>query len=341
MRTKLPFAILAIILILSSCYALAARAEVNDERTEIPINLVTIRGVQRYWINLTINQSKALPVAIDSGSGGLVVLKSWPNLSSGTPTSPEYTSVYGDGKSGFVLRLKNTTATLQLGSNAKTRSVDIGLVENAACQTANSTCETARTKSRNYLFLGDGVPGAGFQAIMGIGPDGEHTPNPLFSFAETWIIELPSEKSKVPGRLILNPNTADLEGFKIFEFVDANRVGKPVMMAGLPGCLFAQSKPIKVCGTMHFDTGAARYEVYSNDKSTFGLLANAGSYRLEIGEAENKMTWEFKAAKSEFEYNDHFKAQNVLEGIFIHAKSYQIFSAYYDLKHNRMGLKPR
>ena len=109
-----------------------------------------------------------------------------------------------------------------------------------------------------YGFLGNGLPGEGFRALLGgsMGPTTVDTPLKLVG-ARRWIIELPRPGETRPGRLVLNPTAAEVAEFRMVRLVGGfrrPRRRRPARLgAGVPA---PGGGGRSVCGLTTLDTGA-------------------------------------------------------------------------------------
>lgn len=74
--------------------------------------------------------------------------------------------------------------------------------------------------------------------------------------AKHWIIELPRPNSGQTGKIILDPDDNDVQGFTLMSIVSAYRQQKGGLHDSVPGCILNNATKEKACGALLMDTGA-------------------------------------------------------------------------------------
>lgn len=230
---------------LSLLLALLIATPAVAQQVEVPIKAVTLsNGDRRYAITLTVN-GQPIEAGLDTGSTGLRILAA--SLPGGAGLRGESVRIsYGSG-----VEFTGPAVGVSLGVGAlPTRKAKVARIDKVACVARVPDC-AAREKvdAADYRIQGDGLPGEGFVAIMGIGMRADPVGNPLVALGvKRWIVELPRPGDTAPGRLILNPDEAEVAKFRQFAFIrDTNQVA---------GCIVAADNSAKVCAPAMIDTGA-------------------------------------------------------------------------------------
>ena len=244
--------------------ALAPTPTAANGRVEIPIHQTMVGRSPRYSIPVSIGGQRPIDVMLDTGSVGLRVLR--PRLSDDAKVSFTSTPVrYGYG-SGVRIDGVLATTILRFGA-AQTRSpIPIQIVTTLGCNDRRPRCPGSRLSLEDYGFGGNGRPGAGFPAILGVSlarlPAAQAgIVNPLRRVGDgRWIVEIPRPADDEPGRLILNPSDAEIAEFSMHRL--AGRRG-----AAIEGCLLNDRTQRSFCGPALLDTGAvgvraATFKVY-------------------------------------------------------------------------------
>jgi len=219
----------------------ASSSPAAQPRVEVPIAQVDYGGDRRYTVTVDI-AGHPVQAGVDTGSTGLRVLPRAmpPEGKKGERVHYGYSS--GIGLDGHVI-----SVPLALGAVAGEAKV-MG-VERVSCDHPEAQCGKFHLDIASYGIQGDGVPGQGFPAILGIGFRPDTVANPLVELGvHRWIVELPRPGDGGHGRLILNPTDEETAGYQRLKLSgDGNQID---------GCLVATSANGKACAPMVFDSGA-------------------------------------------------------------------------------------
>jgi hypothetical protein len=270
-RAAFGLALLLLGLLAARAFAAGAAA-----RIEVPIYQRRLSdGTVRYWVYVRIGASAPIPALLDTGSFGLRVLASALSPSDYQDTGIERTFAYG---SGVALHGPLATAVVRIGAATSGTPIHFQLVRSVGCVPRKPDCPAARVGPGEYRIGGDGLPGQGFDAILGLSMRRPAVPvaafNPLESIgADRWIIVLPLPGGANPGSLIINPSAQDLAGFSAAQLAPPprNRPGMVRMVA--PGCLAQDAGQAGSCPPVKLDSGAGDgLEPYYS----FAVLYDAG-----------------------------------------------------------------
>jgi len=311
-----------------------ARIVIPIERSVIPPN-----GLVRYWVPVTIGGIGPIRALLDTGSTGLLVLdtglegKSFPMVG-----RFDYGFDSGENLAGTIAQAK-----LAIGDLRSAGPVRIGIVRRAKCLKDKPKCLAASPNLQDYTIGGDGKPGSGFKALIGIALDHILIANPLFALgASRWIVALPQPGSPGPGALIVNPNDTDLLGFRRYPIGRQAQRLHGAMRASLPGCLAAPAASFELCGQIGLDTGAPNVYV---KVATLPQIASAPgpqrySLGLSVGEAKLEIPVEESRATGRLVY---FERTERLDAPVINAGVFPYFSylVLYDFAANEIGFKQR
>jgi hypothetical protein len=318
---------------------LRASAPATPQRVVIPIERTVIppSGLVRYWVPVTIGGIGPIRALLDTGATGLLVLdnalngKVFPKVG-----TFDYSFDSGEKLSGTIAQ-----ARLSIGGLTSGGALHFGVVRKAKCLKDKPKCLAAQVKPADYTIGGDGTPGKGFKALIGIALDRILIANPLFGAgASSWIVVLPLPGSPEPGALIVNPNAADLAGFRRYP------IGKPslrlrgAMRSALPGCLTAPA--FELCGLIGLDTGAP--SIYAKVASVPPIATEPAPqhYTLAMAEGESKLEVAVEESKytGRLVYFERIAKQQTpaINAGFFPYYSYQVL---YDFSKNEIGFKRR
>lgn len=252
---RATFGLALLLLVLIAGRALAAG---TASRVVVPIHQTRLAdGTVRYWVSVRVGGA---PIAamLDTGSFGLRVMESALPPGSYQDTGIERGIAYG---SGVALRGTLATAVVQIGEATTGRPIYFQLIRSVGCVPRKPDCPAARVGPQDYRIGGDGLPGEGFAAILGLSmrrpPVAVAAFNPLDSIgAQQWIIVLPLPNEANPGSLIINPTPQDLAGFSSARMVPPPS-GRPGMVRVVdPGCLAEGGTQADSCPPVKLDSGA-------------------------------------------------------------------------------------
>jgi len=210
-------------------------------RAELPVAEVDYGGDRRYVVTVDIG-GRPVQAGLDTGSTGLRVLPRAMPADGKKGEHVHYGYSSGIGLDGHVV-------TVPVAFGAVAGDAKVMGVEKVACDRPQAECGNFHLDIASYGIQGDGVPGQGFPAILGINLKDDTVGNPLEELGvRRWIVELPRPGEGHPGRLILNPTDA--------EVADYQRLGVARDSSQIDGCLVATSASGKVCAPTIFDSGA-------------------------------------------------------------------------------------
>jgi hypothetical protein len=299
-------------------------------RTEVPIREVVLgRGVHRYAIPITIGGT-SVEAALDTGSTGLRVLpRALPPAAlkaGGPPVGISY-----NGGTRFAGRAIDQSFGIGTGPE---RAVTIQRIDTVDCREGVPQCEASHATGDQYGIQGEGVAGEGFAAILGIGLKASSVPNPLRSMGVTrWIVELPTEQGS-PGRLVLNPDDAEIAGYQRVRMADAE--GNQV-----EGCLAFRLPEQPICGLAEIDTGAPTLRVVSN--TPHEPVPPGTSATIAIGDPASGPRAEIVVGQRQRATRLRFEAQPGARKprLFLGVAPYRVWSVLYDIEAREIGFKPR
>lgn len=304
-----------------------ALADPPPARTELPIREVDLSdGVRRYAVTLTID-GQSVDVGLDTGSTGLRVLPRGLGAAGRAAHGEHVTYGYGSGTAftGPAIRVA-------VAAGAVAGTIRVMRIDQVGCLERRADCPASKVDPARYGIQGDGLPGEGFAAILGIRLKHDPVENPLIALgARRWIVELP--RPGVPGgRLILDPDDAEIAAYARIG-VDADGTA--------PGCLIGPPAQGKVCGASFFDTGAPGLRVivprppapWPNGTAATLSVGNGAAMRsaaIQIGRREQA------TAMLAVPRPDARQTQ-----LSFGLAPYFIWSVLYDADRHEIGLKPR
>ncbi len=314
--------LLAIALLCPAVAALAA------DRVELPVRLVTQSdGSRRFGVPLTID-GRQVEAGLDTGATGLrVMARAMPgSTAQGTPAH------YGYG-SGTRLDGPLTTATVAFG--ALSGPVRIQRVDAVSCTDVFPRCPASRNGDpATFGIQGDGLPNEGFAAILGVNLRAANAANPFEALgAGRWIVELPRPGDAGPGRIILNPNDADVAGFASYRLLDDDN--------SLAGCITGPQPLGQICGAATIDSGAPGLSVF--DTAPRRPLTGAIPVTITLGDAKGQ-------ARTDLVTERRDQASRLILGqvtdskrpvLFFGIAPYWRWSVLYDADAHTIGLRPR
>ncbi len=147
---------------------------------------VVFHGVRRYAVSLRID-GQAVEAGLDTGSTGLRVLPRALSAPAVAAHGENTTYSYASGVEFRGHAIRRDVAFGALGG-----SVPLMRIDHIGCRRDQPDCPFASADPATYGIQGDGVPGQGFAAILGVGLKPDMVANPLEALgARAWIVELP------------------------------------------------------------------------------------------------------------------------------------------------------
>ncbi len=241
------------------------------QRVELPIKRVTLsNGDRRFSVTVAID-GQPVEAGLDTGSTGLRVLAA---------ALPQAAGKHGEGVrisygSGVEFGGPSIPVALGLGTLPAGKA-HVQRIDKVACLARVPDCAArAKVGASDYRIQGDGQPGEGFVAILGIGLSADPVGNPLVALGiRRWIVELPRPGEDAPGRLVLNPDDAEVARYQHFSFIgDTNRVA---------GCIVAEAPAARLCAPAVIDTGAVGLRVQGGKAEQ--ILSNGAAAQIVVGD---------------------------------------------------------
>ncbi len=311
-------------------------------RTEVPIREVMLSdGARRYAVRITVGAS-SFEAGLDTGSAGLRVLPGalapGDAVKGGLLKADSYS--YG---SGTMLSGRVSSGDLRIG--ALTANIDLQLVDQISCTRSAPDCPVAHLPIAQYGVQGDGLPGEGFRAILGVNMADAELPTPLAAIgARRWIVELPRPSENKPGRLILNPTDEETARFVMLPISPEYAAMQGGLHDAVLGCLVNPATKAKACGLVMLDTGAPGIRVHDSDSdlkpwpqgAQAALTFYASPTQPVLGET---FTIDDRVHASHLQFETSPRPNRTV--IFAGINPYLAFDVLYDPAHQRIGLAPR
>lgn len=319
----------------------AARAQPDGApRAEVPVREVVLSdGARRYAVPIRVGGTDLL-AGLDSGSTGLRIL---PNvLADGDlrPTSRDDDYAFDAG-----VRLSGVVAQGAVSVGGLTGQTSVQLVRSVSCTREKPDCPGGALPLARYGVQGDGLPGEGFKAILGVNMADADVAS-LFAGigARRWIIELPRPGETQPGRIVLNPTDEEVQGFISLPIVRAFANKRGGVHDAVAGCLINDATHARLCGAVLLDTGAPGIEVVGRDRpakpwppQTPATLAFAdGDGHIRLAEAFQTDRRDH-ASHLTFQPQERTPMTLILSGL----TPYFAYAVLYDPAHGAVGFRPR
>lgn len=245
-------------------------------RAELPIREVDLSdGARRYVVDIRLD-GKQVEAGLDTGSAGLRVLP--------RALASDAVAARGD-KIGYFY-----TSGTRFEGQAIRRPISIGglsgdiklmRVHSLGCTREQPRCPVTHVDPVRFGIQGDGLPGEGFAAILGISFQVDPVSNPLEQLGvRRWIVELPTPGSNVQGRLVLNPTDAEVSQYKRLRVTGEG--------SQLPGCLVGASPRLSICGATVFDTGAPGIRVVTDH--SIAQWPQGAAAEIAVGDSGTQLT---------------------------------------------------
>ena len=239
------------------------------QRIEVPIKAVTMTsGAPRYTVDLQIN-GHPIEAALDTGSTGLRVLAASVPDARGGGDAVRYRFNAGVELAGSAVKVMLGIGTLPAGQARVAR------IDTVKCVQRLPDCPAEGADPAAFRIMSDGIPGQGFVAIIGIGMRHDVVENPLVQPGiKRWIVDLPRPGATAPGRLILNPDNAEVARYRQFDMLPNTNM--------IAGCVTAADK--KVCAPALLDSGSAGIKIRGGTDSD--IIAPRTPATISIGDAK-------------------------------------------------------
>ena len=318
----------------------AAPASAQPPRSEVPIREVALSdGTRRYAVPVKIGEAE-VTAGLDTGSSGLRVLPGVVGGRDAAANGAPDSYAYGSGA-----RLQGRVGEAKVTLGDVSGRTTLQLVSTVDCGPRKPDCPVSRVPPSQYGIQGDGLPGEGFKAILGINMAQAEVATPLRALGvRRWIVELPRPGEPGPGRLILNPTEAEAAGYALLPVVSRYSGRQGGLHDSVPGCLTNVATGESACASLMLDCGAPGIAVSGTplhgrpwpDGTAATLSFKDGQGRvaavetLTIGQRAH-------ASRLTFEPEEPGRGPVVFTGL----SPYFAFSVLYDPEHGRVGLKPR
>ena len=242
-------------------------------RVDLPVRQIVLpNGDTRYAVPVTVGDGAPMEAELDTGSFGLRVLKGALKPDQFEPTDTRRSFAFSGGAKfeGILAR-----ATVGVGGARTDRPILFQVIDAVGCVERRPGCAASKIKAEDYRIAGDGIPGQGFDALLGIAMRRAQTEdsafNPLAAMgAASWIVVLPRPGSPDPGHLVINPDADDRAGFQTMQLVAQSGAVDGIQGwadGALPGCLVDEDKGKRYCGKTLLDSGAPGFVANSADVS--------------------------------------------------------------------------
>jgi hypothetical protein len=316
--------------------AAPARAQpAPPPRVELPIREVDLSdGTRRYVVRIGIG-GVMVDAGLDSGSTGLRVL---PGILADKPSGPHSSYSYESGT-----ELDGVVAETAVAFGALSGPVPVQRVQAVTCHAGKSNCPARHVSLAQFGVQGDGLPGQGFKAILGINMARDAAPNPLTRLGvRRWIIDLPRPGETGGGRLVLNPTDEEAAGYKTLH-IDADfgdRNGG--LHDAVHGCITDMKSRRRICGPLVLDTGAPGIQVLSPVE--MGPFADGDPARLlftDAGQAVTGAAFDVGRRDEASRFTVEVEPRAPAPRLFMGILPYFVFSTLYDPQAGTIGLKAR
>ncbi len=309
-------------------------------RVEIPIKEVDLpNGDRRYMVPIMVGATR-IEAGLDTGSSGLRILPGVLTASDATETRSA--SVYGYG-SGTELRGVIGKATVAMGALSAPTTVQ--MIHTVGCMSQKPDCPAKKVSLAEFGIQGDGLPGQGFKAILGVNMAEAEIATPLKAIgAKRWIVDLPRPGDTGPGRLILNPTDDEVNDYVRAPILTRFADQKGGFHDSVQGCILNMATQAKACGAAMLDTGAPGLQVVNGGMGqrpwpadTRGTLA----FYDKTGQiaALTQFSVGLRTHASNLIFRDDSRA-NVTQ-IYSGLMGYFAFSVLYDPAAGELGFKGR
>lgn len=308
-------------------------------RSEIPIKeQVLSNGARRYAVAITVGETE-VTAGLDTGSSGLRVL---PNVLKPTDVvASERKSSYSYG-SGTKLDGVNSSAVVGIGGQRGKTTLQI--ISKVACTASKPQCPAARIPLTKYGIQGDGLPGEGFKAILGVAMTDADVASTFMGIgAKRWIIELPRPDERHAGRLILNPTANEIADFVMVPIMAEFSHQKGGLHDAVNGCLVNQKTRASICGAVDLDTGMNGLRILAAGELDKSWLGNDNAVLLFSDAAGKILATEHLKLNMKNHASRITSVRQDRSTAVIHSglTAYFAYSVLYDPENGVIGLKPR
>lgn len=326
----------------------AAGAAQAAERADVPVHQTVLPdGTPRYSVPVTVGDGPPIEAALDTGSFGLRVMASAlsPEQYEATDVQRRYPFGSGARFDGVLAR-----ATVGVGPIRSDAPILFHRIDRVDCVETKPDCPASKVKAEDYRIAGDGYPGQGFQAILGLSlrraPVADSALNPLAVAGDrSWILVLPQPGSSEPGHLIIDPDAGDRAGFTLVKLdpQPASGGGDPPGWAdaALEGCLVGSGHGERYCGRTVLDTGAPGLSVATSGVGGAKPWGAGRSATFEIGGTGGPVSIPFKTGDGPATQVTLHPPRGQGPVISAGTLPYFNYAVLYDARAGTIGFKPR
>jgi hypothetical protein len=307
---------------------LAQSATAFGQRVELPIREVDLSdGMRRYAVTLDID-GRPIEAALDTGSSGLRVLA--PRLSDSAQAAKGHSSSYGY-ESGA--EFKGQDIKLPIAMGAISANAELMRVDAIGCRREKPNCPMGGADLKNFGIMGDMLPGQGFAAIIGTAVNSNDIGNPLVELGvKRWIVDLPRQPGET-GKLILNPDDADVATFKRFAIDDRGMFS---------GCLIAAAKPSqRICAPAIFDSGAPGIHIIGGESPRSQQWPRGTDVLLALGDQHSAASIGVTLGRREQAAGFFIEPGPPKQHLAFGIAPYLAWSVLYDASRHEIGVAPR
>lgn len=309
-----------------------------NSRIEMPLRDVVLSNkTHRYAVPIMVG-GMAMDAGLDTGSVGLRVLGRAVTAIPLDATSHKTAYSYGSGT-----RLNGVIAHTAVGFGTLSGPTTVHVVQTIDCRPDKADCPAAHADPATFGIQGDGLPGEGFSAILGINMGDNEVPNPLVKLGvKRWIVELPRPGDTAPGKLILNPTVDETAGYVMFPVIRGLADSSGGAHDAVDGCLADVTTRKTVCGAIILDSGAPGIRMVTADREKPWSDGDSGQI-VFVKDGKPGLTADFtvgrrdEASRFSAEGKPELRVPHLYAGLL----PYFAFDVLYDPEHGRIGLKPR
>ncbi len=318
----------------------AADAFAQPPRSEIPIREVTLSdGTRRYAVPVKIGDTEVI-AGLDTGSSGLRVLPGALGAHDARPDGAPDSYAYGSGA-----RLQGRAGEAKLTLGEVSGRTTLQLVSTVDCGPRKPDCPVSRVSPAQYGIQGDGLPGEGFKAILGINMAQAEVATPLRAIGvQRWIVQLPRPGEPGSGRLILNPTETETAGYALLPVVSRYSDRPGGLHDSVPGCLTNVATGESACAALMLDCGAPGLSA-SGTPLRGRPWADGTAATLSFKDGQGRMAAMETLTIGQRAHASHLSFEPEEPGrgpvVFTGLSPYFAFSVLYDPAHGHVGLKPR
>ena len=334
---------IATALALSVLLTAPALAQTAPQRTEVPIKAVRLGdGAMKFSVPVTVG-GQTFEAEMDTGSSGVRLMPGALPPHTIQTTGRPSKEVYGSG-----VRLIGELAETPVTLGGLSATVPVEITTKIECVEEKPHCAASRLPANTYRIAGDGRPGEGFLAIVGVGMRPADAANPVSHMGSgRWIVILPTPSAPDSGRLIINPTPEEAQGFQTYQL----EPGKKPDAAGGPSwrdnqlklCLTNLDTKVANCGPTMLDSGAPSFHFALNQEPKPDWARGTHASIDFPLEGDQRLSAPFivdSIAGTKVRYSrpttDHF-AEGLNAGFY----PFYAFAVLYDAKVGTIGVKAR